>query len=358
MSVRKLNWLKFGGLVGLAFVLGLFFAGLLDLPRNSLAQGSTGRLASSPPAIPPVLAPPLPAARPLAELSDAFSAVAEHVRPSVAYITSERKERVASNPRVPQGFEPFFGFPQQRGRAPQVERGSGSGFVVSADGYILTNNHVVDGADKVTVQLLDQRTFRATVVGTDPTTDVAVIKIDAKGLVPAALGSSANTRIGEWVLAVGNPLGENLTFTVTSGIVSAKGRGRLNLPGSTQRSIQDFIQTDAAINPGNSGGPLVNVRGEVIGINSAIASETGYNMGYGFAIPIDLAKQVMGQLVKNGKVVRAALGVFVLAALGGVTIFVRWHLKNLPLPIPIVLGHGLLALTGLGLLLFTVFSVA
>lgn len=311
MSVRNLNWLKFGGLVGLAFVLGLFFAGLLDLPETSLAQGGTGRLASTQPAILPVQATPLPAARPLAELSDAFAAVAEHVRPSVAYITSERKQRVAGNPRIPQGFEPFFGFPQQRGRPPAIERGSGSGFVVSADGYILTNNHVVDGADKVTVQLLDHRTFSAIVVGTDPTTDVAVIKIDAKGLTPAALGSSAATRIGEWVLAVGNPLGENLTFTVTSGIVSAKGRGSLNLPGRSERSIQDFIQTDAAINPGNSGGPLVNVRGEVVGINSAIASETGYNMGYGFAIPIDLAKQVMEQLVKNGKVVRAALGVLV-----------------------------------------------
>ncbi len=311
MSARKLNWLKFGGLVGLAFVLGLFFAGLLDLPQNSLAQGGASRLASTQPAILPIQAAPLPAGGPLVQLSDAFSAVAEHVRPSVAYITAERKQRVNANQRVPQGFEPFFGIPQQRGRAPSIERGSGSGFVVSADGYILTNNHVVDGADKVTVQLLDHRTFSATVVGTDPTTDVAVIKIDAKGLIPAALGSSANTRIGEWVLAVGNPLGENLTFTVTSGIVSAKGRGRLNLPGSSQRSIQDFIQTDAAINPGNSGGPLVNVRGEVVGINSAIASETGYNMGYGFAIPIDLAKQVMDQLVKNGKVVRAALGVLV-----------------------------------------------
>jgi serine protease Do len=312
MSVRSLNWLKFGGLVGLAFVLGLLFAGLLDLPKNSLAQGSSTRLTSTQPAIRPVEATPLPAARPLAELSDAFAAVAEHVRPSVVYIKSERKERVAANPRVPRGFEPFFGFPeQQRGRAPSIERGSGSGFVVSEDGYILTNNHVVEGAQKVTVELLDRRSFQATVIGTDPNTDVAVIKIDAKGLSPAALGSSANTRIGEWVLAVGNPLGDNLTFTVTSGIVSAKGRGSLQLPGRTDRSIQDFIQTDAAINPGNSGGPLVNVRGEVVGINSAIASETGYNVGYGFAIPIDLARHVMDQLIKTGKVERAALGVFV-----------------------------------------------
>jgi serine protease Do len=309
MSVRSLNWLKFGGLVGLAFVLGLFFAGLLDLPKNSLAQSAVTRLTGNQPAIKPVTAPPLPAARPLVELSDAFSAVAEHVRPSVVFVKSQRKEQVAQM-QIPRGFEPFFNFPQQR-RQPQIERGSGSGFIVSEDGYILTNNHVVDGAEKVTVQLLDHRQFPARVVGTDPNTDVAMIKIDARGLTPAALGSSAATRIGEWVLAVGNPLGEALTFTVTSGIVSAKGRGLLRLPGRTDRSIQDFIQTDAAINPGNSGGPLVNVRGEVIGINSAIASETGYNVGYGFAIPIDLAKQVMEQLIKNGKVERAALGVYI-----------------------------------------------
>jgi serine protease Do len=311
MSVRSLNWIKFGGLVGLAFVLGLLFAGLLDLPRNSLAQGTgPGHFLSDQPALKPVAAPPLPsAARPLAELSEAFSAVAEHVKPSVVYIKSERKQQVVQNPRVPRGFEPFFNFPQQRG--PQIERGSGSGFIVSPDGYILTNNHVVAGAQKVTVQLLDRRSFSATVVGADSNTDVAVIKIDAKGLSPAALGSSSATRVGEWVLAVGNPLGENLTFTVTSGIVSAKGRGRLQLPGGSDRSIQDFIQTDAAINPGNSGGPLVNVRGEVIGINSAIASETGYYQGYGFAIPIDLARQVADQLIKSGHVERAALGVFV-----------------------------------------------
>ncbi len=317
MSVRSLNWLKFGGLVGLAFVLGITFAGLLDLPQNSLAQGgSISHFVSGRQSVKPASASALPAARSLVELSEAFSAVAEHIRPSVVYIKSERKERVAQMPRLPKGFEPFFNFPSPQQRGPMIERGSGSGFVVSADGYILTNNHVVDGAQKVTVDLLDRRSFPATVVGTDPTTDVAVIKIDVKGLTPAALGSSAETKIGEWVLAVGNPLGDNLTFTVTSGIVSAKGRGRLSLPGYTNRSIQDFIQTDAAINPGNSGGPLVNVRGEVIGINSAIASETGYNMGYGFAIPIDLARQVMEQLISHGKVDRAALGVFVQDATG------------------------------------------
>jgi len=148
----------------------------------------------------------------------------------------------------------------------------------------------------------------AKVVGADPNTDVAVLKIDATGLTPAALGDSDRERIGEWVLAIGNPLGDGLTFTVTSGIISAKGRS-LNGLQRTSASISDFIQTDAAINPGNSGGPLVNVQGEVIGINSAIASETGYYSGYGFAIPINLARRVMTQLIQTGKVQRAALGI-------------------------------------------------
>ncbi len=313
MSVRKLNWLKFTGLIGLAFALGLLFAGLLNLPGSSLAQSgragdSSARLASQR-NVSNIAS--LPGARALIDLSDAFSSIAEHVRPSVVFITSERKQRVVA-PNVPRGFEQFF--PQQRNREPVIQRGSGSGFIVSTDGYILTNNHVVDGAEKVTVELLDRRSFPAKVIGTDPTTDVAVIKIDARNLTAASLGSSTDTRIGEWVLAIGNPLGANLTFTVTQGIVSAKGRGLPGLPGRTDRSIQDFIQTDATINPGNSGGPLVNVRGEVIGINSAIASETGYSQGYGFAIPIDLARNVMDQLIKTGKVERAALGVLVTEA--------------------------------------------
>jgi serine protease Do len=168
----------------------------------------------------------------------------------------------------------------------------------------------VDGSDQVTVRLLDRREFKAKIVGTDPNTDLAVLKIDAKNLVPAPLGKSSTARVGEWVLAVGNPLGDNLTFTVTSGIISAKGRS-LALPGQSDRSIQDFIQTDAAINPGNSGGPLVSVRGEVIGVNSAIASQTGYYSGYGFAIPIDLAHRVMDQIIAGGRVNRVAIGVSV-----------------------------------------------
>ncbi|HEY7504825.1 MAG TPA: Do family serine endopeptidase [Gemmatimonadales bacterium] len=300
MSARSLNWLKFGGLVALAFALGLLFAGLLDLPSSSSAQQTHNA------ALPQVPAPTIPAARPLQDLSESFAAVAEHVKPSVVYIRSQRTERASQQQRVPPGMERFF--PRFR-QQPEIEQGSGSGFVVSADGYILTNNHVVEGAEQVTVRLLDRREFKAKVVGTDPNTDVAVLKIDAKNLPPMALGNSDDARVGEWVLAIGNPLGEGLTFTVTSGIVSAKGRALNGLPRAGQGSIQDFIQTDAAINPGNSGGPLVSVRGEVIGINSAIASETGFYSGYGFAIPINLARTVMNQLIESGKVHRAALGV-------------------------------------------------
>jgi serine protease Do len=301
MSARSLNWLKFGGLVALAFALGLLFAGLLDLPNRSSAQEQARRATP----IAQVPAPSIPAARPLQELSEAFAAVAEHVKPTVVYIRSQRTEQTTRQ-RVPPGMERFF--PRFR-QQPDIEQGSGSGFVVSADGYILTNNHVVEGAEQVTVRLLDRREFRAKVVGSDANTDVAVLKIDAKGLQPVAMGNSDDARVGEWVLAIGNPLGEGLTFTVTSGIVSAKGRALQGLPGRGQGSIQDFIQTDAAINPGNSGGPLVSVRGEVIGINSAIASETGFYSGYGFAIPINLARTVMNQLIETGSVHRAALGV-------------------------------------------------
>ena len=263
----------------------------------------------------------------LEDLSDAFATIAARVKPSVVYITARHEARQVAGEsqqgplidpnQLPPELRDFFkNMPGMPGM-PQAPRGqrrggmaSGSGFVVSPDGYILTNNHVVDGASEVTVRLLDRREYKAKVVGRDPNTDVAVIKIDAKGLTAAPLGNSDASRVGEWVLAVGNPLGENLTFTVTQGIISAKGRA-LALPGQSQHSIQDFIQTDAAINPGNSGGPLVNVRGEVIGINSAIESPTGYNAGYGFAVPIDLARAVMSQIIKSGKVERAALGIAV-----------------------------------------------
>jgi serine protease Do len=295
--------MRFGS-AGLAFIAGLFFAGLLHLPNFSSAQQrATGQTA-----VPAVTAPPAASAA-LANLSEAFASVAEHVKPSVVFIKSGHTER-PQGPRmqVPPGFEQFFPQPPQQG--PDFQESAGSGFIVSKDGYILTNDHVVEGSDEVTVRLLDRREFKAKVVGTDPSTDLAVLKIDADNLTPAPLGDSDTARVGEWVLAVGNPLGENLTFTVTSGIISAKGR-TLALPNSSDRSIQDFIQTDAAINPGNSGGPLVAINGAVIGVNSAIASQTGFYSGYGFAIPINLARRVMDQIIEHGRVRRSALGVTV-----------------------------------------------
>src|SRR5436309_4992272 len=308
MSVRTRDWLKFGALVAIAFIFGLAFASTLGLPK---AGGLPESVAAAPAPTPSELgaqgsAPRTPVVVPkaVADLGDAFVSIADHVKPAVVFIKSQHVER-ADNQRLPPGFEDFF--PQFR-RRPQVEQGSGSGFIVSPDGYILTNNHVVAGADRVTVKLYDKREFTAKVAGTDPNTDVAVIKIDAHGLPTVAFGNSDSTRVGEWALAIGNPLGEAFAFTVTAGIVSAKGRLLGGLP-QPRYGIQDFIQTDAAINPGNSGGPLVNIRGQVIGINSAIASETGFYAGYGFAIPINLARTVMDQLVKTGHVERAVMGI-------------------------------------------------
>ncbi|PYO86561.1 MAG: hypothetical protein DMD58_16520 [Gemmatimonadetes bacterium] len=298
MSVKTRDWLKFGTLVALAFALGLAFASAFRLPtRGEAAVRSVLQDTSR---------PLLPQAKAAVDLGDAFASVAEHVKPAVVFIKSERRERVSTR-RLPPGFDDFFGNP----RRPQIEQGSGSGFIVSQDGYILTNNHVVQGADRVTVRLYDNREFAAKTIGTDPNTDIAVIKIQTTGLPTVRLGDADSTKIGNWVLAIGNPLGEAFTFTVTAGIVSAKGRGLQGL-NSGGLAIQDFIQTDAAINPGNSGGPLVNVRGEVIGINSAIASGTGYYDGYGFAIPINIAKTVMTQLIATGHVERSVIGVSVL----------------------------------------------
>ena len=262
--------------------------------------------------------------QPIAEASNAFVAIANNVTPAVVSIevfSAARSNGTAQRGRsqapqaAPPGMEDFFrqfDIPQQS----RPLRGQGSGFIVTRNGYILTNNHVVTNsdretiADKVTVRLLDHRVFTAKVVGHDRTTDVAVIKIDGSDFPTVSLGNDVASRIGEWVLAIGNPLG--LENTVTAGIISAKGRSLgdlMNPTGNNQYAISDLIQTDAAINPGNSGGPLVNSRGEVIGINSAIASPTGYNAGYGFAIPITLAKRVMDEIISHGRVRVPALGI-------------------------------------------------
>lgn len=230
--------------------------------------------------------------------SKAFIEVAEKVTPAIVQITvvSER-----DNPHKDLFFFPF------EDQLPKEQEGSGSGIIISDDGYILTNNHVVEKASKVTVGLSDKRNFSAKVVGTDPLTDLAVIKIDANNLTTAYLGDSDNLKVGQWVMAIGNPL--SLSSTVTAGIVSAIGRGQLGLIHDTY-GVENFIQTDAVINPGNSGGALVDLSGAVVGINSAIATQgTGTYIGYGFAIPINLAKSVAKEIIAYGKVNRGYIGV-------------------------------------------------
>jgi len=205
-------------------------------------------------------------------------------------------------------FEYFFGRPQQapnKHKEVPMQEGVGSGVIISNDGYIVTNNHVVEGSSDIEVTLNDKRTFKAKLVGTDPNTDLALIKIDAEKLPIIAFGNSDSLKVGEWVLAVGNPF--NLTSTVTAGIVSAKARN-INIIDS-QMKIESFIQTDAAVNPGNSGGALVNTRGELVGINTAIASQTGSYAGYSFAIPVSIVQKVVSDIRQYGVVQRAVLGI-------------------------------------------------
>jgi serine protease Do len=229
--------------------------------------------------------------------SQSFIEVADKVTPTIVQISvvSERE-----NPHSDWFFFPFKDLPKE-------QKGSGSGIIISEDGYIVTNNHVVEKSNKVTVGLWDKRQFDAIVVGTDPLTDLAVIKIEAKNLPVAFLGDSDNLKVGQWVMAIGNPL--SLTSTVTAGIVSAIGRGQLGLIRDSY-GVENFIQTDAAINPGNSGGALVDLSGAVIGVNSAIAAGGGGTyIGYGFAIPVNLAKAVAEDLIAHGKVSRGYIGI-------------------------------------------------
>lgn len=209
-------------------------------------------------------------------------------------------------------FEYFFGQPRQQPRRQQPEQeqqqiGLGSGVIISEDGYIVTNNHVVDGAERLEIVLNDNRTFNATVIGTDPNTDLALIKIDAENLHVIPMGNSDDLKVGEWVLAVGNP--HALTSTVTAGIVSAKARNISQLTQGRSMGIESYIQTDAAVNPGNSGGALVNLKGELVGINSAIYSKTGSYSGYSLAIPTSIVKKVISDIKEFGTVQRAMLGI-------------------------------------------------
>ena len=248
----------------------------------------------------------------LRQTGKAFTEVAKKAIPAVVSVKVEKDfpKNSYHNQQSPLGddlFEHFFG-PRYRQPVPSPRKqvGQGSGFIISDDGYILSNNHVVGDADKITVTLNDSREFDAKLIGTDPSTDVAIIKIEGKSLPYLELGDSDALEIGEWAIAVGNPFGLNASVTV--GVVSAKGRSSLGITG--RGGYEDFIQTDAAINPGNSGGPLLNIDGKAVGLNTAIFSQSGGYMGIGFAIPINLAANIKDQLVKHGKVERGFVGIY------------------------------------------------
>lgn len=240
-----------------------------------------------------------------------FVAAAQIVTPAVVHVRSSVSVSGRSSAsRGVDPFEEFFGFRSPSPReepTPREGRSSGSGVIISQDGYIVTNNHVIENATKVEITLEDNRRYPAKVIGTDPTTDLALLKIEEKGLPSIPFGDSDEAKIGEWVLAVGNPY--ELNSTVTAGIVSAKARNIRILRDENNLQIESFIQTDAAVNPGNSGGPLVNLSGEIIGINTAIASRTGGFSGYSFAVPSTIVKKVTEDLMEHGTVQRGLIGV-------------------------------------------------
>jgi Do/DeqQ family serine protease len=245
---------------------------------------------------------------PSAALPFDFKEAAAKSMPAVVHIAASESQETAQNrSRQTDPFRFFFGddfgFPFGGGMGPRS--GTGSGVVYSEDGYIVTNNHVIEFADDITVTLHDNRKFKATVVGTYPKSDIAVLKIDADDLQPMEIGNSDEAEVGEWVLAVGNPM--NLTSTVTAGIISAKGRNIGIIEGND--AIESFIQTDAAVNPGNSGGALVDDQGRLLGINTAISTQTGFYQGYSFAIPINIVTKIADDIIQYGSYQRAYLGV-------------------------------------------------
>jgi serine protease Do len=253
--------------------------------------------------------PPIKSQNPeMKSINEGFVEICKAVTPTVVSITVKTEPKKNQQGQDDNGFHFFFG-PDFKMPDPGPQFGSGSGVIISKDGYIVTNNHVVKdaGDNGIKVTLTDKREFTAKLIGTDPNTDVAVVKVEANDLPVMSFGNSDNLQVGEWVLAIGNPLG--LNYTVTAGIVSALGRNIGINDNASGYGIENFIQTDAAINPGNSGGALVDMNGQMIGINSAIKTNTGYYEGYGFAIPINLAKSVISDLIKTGHVSRGYIGV-------------------------------------------------
>lgn len=278
-----------------------FITGVLFTTAGANLLGAGDQVATNSYATPNYTSP-APLTEVTVSLEEAFVGVAEAINPTVVQIRSER----VSQERMRNPFEEFFGRPDEG--TPRRAQALGSGVIARSDGYIITNNHVIDGADALEVKLYDGTFYDAEVVGTDPNSDLAVIKVDAANLPAIRLGEIDNVKVGQWTMAFGSPLSEDLGNTVTAGIVSALGRTSTNL--SSLNIFAAFIQTDAAINPGNSGGPLVNLKGELIGINSAIYSRTGGNQGIGFAIPVDVVRNVTDQLIETGAVERGNLGVY------------------------------------------------
>ncbi len=288
--------------LGAAIALGTFYLVTPETPSQPEAhlQNHTKPVAQSLPAeSPPLRQVNLPMVLPDAGYD--FTMAVESSLNSVVHITSQVHQST-------QSIDPFRDF--FYGKPNGTARSTGSGVIISNDGYIVTNNHVIDGADKISVTLFNKKTYSATVVGTDPSTDLALIHIEEKGLPNVNFGNSDQVKVGEWVLAMGNPF--NLNNTVTAGIISAKGRS-INLlhsdPNNAVFPLESFIQTDAAVNPGNSGGALVNTKGNLVGINTAIASQTGSYAGYSFAIPVNIVRKVTNDLLEFGKVQRAFIGV-------------------------------------------------
>ncbi len=286
IATMKRFWLLFSQAVTV-FVAAYFVVATLqpDWIRRGATRSSAG--------ISLIEAPPAASSQPVA---GSFSAAARKAAPAVVSINTSKAVR---NPR---SNDPWFQFFFGDQGPQQAQTGLGSGVIVSPDGYILTNNHVVEGADEIEVTLADSRRTRATVIGTDPDTDLAILKVDLDKLPAMVLGNSDQLAVGDQVLAIGNPFG--VGQTVTSGIVSALGRSQLGI-----NTFENFIQTDAAINPGNSGGALVDINGNLMGINTAIYSRSGGSMGIGFAIPVSTAKLVLDGIVKDGQVTRGWIGV-------------------------------------------------
>jgi serine protease Do len=274
---------------------------LLGFLLGGITYYTLGRITGQSKSLPNAFAPNVP--RQILETGRAFSEIVRAVSPAIVNISTTKVVRRDAQPFFDDPFFDFFSPFHEFGSPKKFkERSLGSGVIVSADGYIVTNNHVVEKADEIKVTLIDKKTFKGRIVGADPKTDIAIIKIEATGLPTLTWGDSDKLQVGEFVLAIGSPYG--LSNTVTMGIISAVGRANVGIA-----DYEDFIQTDAAINPGNSGGPLVNIKGELIGINTAIFSRTGGYQGIGFAVPSNMVRLVMDQLLQKGKVTRGWIGV-------------------------------------------------